>query len=181
MKIIGTGVPAEPFSSESDQSVPIKGETMPIWVPLGIVLLGGAVGGIINAIISDNGFVVPREETVDNVCIVRPGIAGNVLVGAVAAFISWGLYGSYSGALIFGGSGGMGLSDLNLTLSSVAGAILIGIGGARWLTNEVDKSLLKTAAVTAAVSQPSSAGSQRMVMATPSQTFNIAKGMYLNR
>lgn len=152
---------------------------MPVWIPLGIVLLGGAVGGVINAIISDNGFVVPREETIDNVCIVRPGIAGNVLIGAVAAFISWGLYGSYSGALIFGGSGGM--SELNLTLSSIAGAILIGIGGARWLTNEVDKSLLKTAAVTAASSRPSSEGSQRMVAATPSQTFNIAKGMYLNR
>ncbi len=102
------GVPAEPLSSGPDRSVPRKGETMPLWIPLGIVLLGGAVGGVINAIISDNGFVVPREETVDNVCIVRPGIAGNVLVGAVAAFISWGLYGSYSGALIFSGSGGMG-------------------------------------------------------------------------
>ena len=74
---------------------------MPVWIPLGIVFLGGAVGGVINALISDNGFVVPREETVDNVCIVRPGIAGNVLIGAVAAFISWGLYGSYSGVAHF--------------------------------------------------------------------------------
>lgn len=154
---------------------------MSAWIPLGIVFLGGAVGGIINALISDNGFVLPREEIINNVCIVRPGIAGNVLIGAVAAFISWGLYGSYSGVLIFSGSSGIGMSELNLTLSSVAGAILIGIGGARWLTNEVDKSLLKTAAVTAAASQPSSEGSRRMVVATPSQTFNIAKGMYMNK
>jgi hypothetical protein len=181
MESVLFGVPEELFGSGPNRSVPRKGVTMPVWMPLGIVLLGGAVGGIINAIISDNGFVVPREETINNVCIVRPGIAGNVLVGAVAAFISWGLYGSYSGALIFSSSGSLGMSELNLTLSSVAGAILIGMGGARWLTNEVDKSLLKTAAVTAAVSRPSSEDSQRMVVATPSQTFNIAKGMYMNR
>jgi hypothetical protein len=154
---------------------------MAVWIPLGIILLSGAVGGIINAIISDNGFVKPREETIDNVCIIRPGIAGNILLGAVAAFISWGLYGSYSGVLIFGATAGIGAEELDLSLSAIAAAILIGIGGARWLTNEVDKSLLKTAAVTAAASRPSFEESQRMVVATPAQAFNIAKGMYLNR
>ena len=54
---------------------------MTLWIPLGIILLCGAVGGIINAIISDNGFVKPREETIDNVCILRPGIAGNICWG----------------------------------------------------------------------------------------------------
>jgi hypothetical protein len=154
---------------------------MALWIPLGIILLCGAVGGIINAIISDNGFVKPREETIDNVCIVRPGIAGNILLGATAAFISWGLYGSYSGVLIFGDTEIMGVGELNLSLSAVAAAILVGMGGARWLTNEVDKSLLKTAAVTAAASRPSFEDSQRIVVSTPAQAFNIAKGMYLNR
>src|SRR5512136_389414 len=116
---------------------------MSTWILLGIILLSGAVGGIINAIISDNGFVKPREETIDKVCIVRPGIAGNILLGATAAFISWGLYGSYSGVLIFGDAEVMGVGELNLSLSAVAAAILVGMGGARWLTNEVDKSLLK--------------------------------------
>ena len=82
---------------------------MTLWIPLGIILLCGAVGGIINAIISDNGFVKPREETIDNVCIVRPGIAGNILLGTTAAFISWGLYGSYSGVLNFWRRGSNGL------------------------------------------------------------------------
>lgn len=152
-----------------------------IWIPLGIVVLGGAVGGVINAIISDNGFIVPREETIENVSIFRPGIIGNVFLGAVAAFVSWGLYGSYSGVLLLGGSPGAMTEKINISLSAIAGAILIGIGGARWLTNEVDKSLLKTAAVTAAVAQPSSENSQKMVIASPAQTFNIAKGMYLNK
>jgi hypothetical protein len=154
---------------------------MPLWMPLAAIILSGAVGGIINAMISDNGFIKPREETIDNVTIVRPGVAGNVLLGSVAAFISWGLYGSYSGSLIFEGAAGVGANELNLSISAVAGAILVGIGGARWLTNEVDKSLLKTAAVTAAASRPSFEDSQRIVVSTPAQAFNIAKGMYLNR
>ena len=50
------------------------------------------LGGIINALVSDNGFVKPSEETAGEVTIIRPGFAGNILLGAVAAFISWGLY-----------------------------------------------------------------------------------------
>jgi hypothetical protein len=152
---------------------------MTLWIPLGIILLCGAVGGIINAIISDNGFVKPREE-IDNVCIVRPGIAGNILLGTTAAFISWGLYGSYSGVLNFWRRGSNGLRGAESLLSAVAAAILVGMGGARWLTNEVDKSFLKTATVTAAASRPSFEDSQRMVVSTTAQAFNIAKGMYLN-
>jgi hypothetical protein len=66
---------------------------MSIWIPLGAILLSGAVGGIINALFTDNGFIMPREEIADNVCILRPGVVGNVLLGSIAAFISWGLYG----------------------------------------------------------------------------------------
>ncbi len=152
---------------------------MSLLVPIGIILLGGAFGGIINAIVSDNGFIKPREETVDNVAIVRPGFAGNMLLGAVAAFISWGLYGAFSGAIIYGSEGLV--ADISLSISTVAGAILIGIGGARWLTNEVDKTLLRTAAVTAAASRSSYEESQRIAIATPAQAFNIAKRMYEER
>jgi hypothetical protein len=148
--------------------------------PIGIILLGGAFGGIINAIVSDNGFIRPREETVDNVTIVRPGFAGNILLGAVAAFISWGLYGAFSGAIIYGSETGL-VANISLSISTVAGAILIGIGGARWLTNEVDKTLLRTAAVTAAASRSSYEESQRIAIATPAQAFNIAKKMYEER
>jgi hypothetical protein len=148
--------------------------------PIGIILLSGAFGGIINAIVSDNGFIRPREETVDNVTIIRPGFAGNILLGAVAAFISWGLYGAFSGAIIYGSETGL-VANISLSISTVAGAILIGIGGARWLTNEVDKTLLRTAAVTAAASRSSYEESQRIAISTPAQAFNIAKKMYEER
>lgn len=154
---------------------------MSLLVPLGIILLSGAFGGIINAIVSDNGFIRPREETVDNVTIVRPGFMGNILLGAVAAFLSWGLYGAYSAAIAYATGTGIGTEEVSITISAIAGAILIGIGGARWLTNEVDKTLLRTAAVTAAASRASYDESQRIAIATPAQAFNIAKKMYEDR
>jgi hypothetical protein len=140
-------------------------------------MLSGAVGGIINALVSDNGFIKPREETLENETIVRPGFAGNILLGAVAAFISWGLYGAFSNAVVFGASDS-GTEEISVTISAIAGAILVGIGGARWLTNEVDKKLLRKAAVTAAASRSSFIDAQMMEDATPAGAFNIAKKMY---
>ena len=150
---------------------------MSIWIPLGVILLSGAVGGIINALFTDNGFIMPREEIADKVAIIRPGVAGNVLLGSIAAFISWGLYGAYSGANIFGSVAGQHVA-VSLSLSTVSGAILIGIGGAKWLTNETDKRLLKTAAITAAAARPSLEDAKKMSVSTPAQTFNLAKNMH---
>jgi len=147
---------------------------------IAIILFSGAIGGIVNAIISDNGFIKPREENLENVSIVRPGFIGNILVGAISAFISWGLYGAYSGVVIYSTPNGANFStDMGVSISAIAGAILIGIGGARWLTNEVDKNLLRTAAATAAAAMPSRDDSRRITIATPAQAFNIAKQMYL--
>jgi hypothetical protein len=150
-------------------------------VPITIVIASGAVGGVINALMSDNGFIKPRQETVDGETILRPGFAGNILLGAAAAFISWGLYGAFSGAVIYGGvaqAGVAGADEIYVSVSSVAGAVLVGIGGAHWLTNEVDKKLLRSAAVTAAQSKASAQDAKRMAVATPAQAFNIAKKMY---
>jgi hypothetical protein len=103
-----------------------------------------------------------------------------MLIGAVAAFISWGLYGAFSGVMVYSSSNGIALSsEIGLTISAISGAVLVGIGGARWLTNEVDKSLLRTAAATAAASRTSFEDSRRISIATPAQAFNIAKQMYM--
>lgn len=141
-------------------------------------MLSGAVGGIVNALVSDNGFVKPSEECTGEVTIIRPGFAGNILLGSVAAFISWGLYGAFSDAVLFGTATGLGTEEISVSISSIAGALLIGIGGARWLTNEVDKKLLRTAAAAAAASKANFEDSQRIAVATPAQAFNIAKKMY---
>lgn len=101
-----------------------------------LVTSAGAVGGIVNSLISGNGFAFPRWQS----GVWCPGIFANVFIGAVAALASWALYGS--GASI-------DLGDMNarnrisLELSAVVGALLVGMSGSRWLTNEVDKKLLK--------------------------------------
>ena len=111
-----------------------------LWVFLGVVFLSGASGGIVNALLSDNGFVLPRYAR--GMKILRPGFFGNMLIGGFSAAISWGLYGPFAGEFMLGESS-VTNPQIGLTLSGVVGAVLVGIGGARWLTNEVDKGLLR--------------------------------------
>jgi len=57
------------------------------------------------------------------------------------------------------------------------GAILIGVGGARWLTSEVDKNLLRAAAAEAAGAQPPGMSSKQVALAAPAEALNAAKSM----
>jgi hypothetical protein len=56
-------------------------------------------------------------------------------------------------------------------------ALLAGIAGARYLTNEVDKRLLKAAAANAAASKQSTEESEKIANASPMQAFRIARRM----
>jgi hypothetical protein len=147
-------------------------------IPIGIIMLSGAMGGFVNALVSDNGFIKPSEEVAGDVTIVRPGFAGNILLGGMAAFVSWGLYGGFSNAVVYGTANGSGTDAISISISAIAGAVLVGMGGARWLTNEVDKKLLRNAAVNAAASKGSIDESRKMAASTPAQAFKIAKKMY---
>jgi len=102
-----------------------------------LVASAGAVGGILNAYFTDHGL---RRPTVMN-GIWCPGAIGNIIVGAVSAIISWALYGSGAGVDIAIATANT-REVISLRLSALAGALLVGIAGARWLTNEVDKALL---------------------------------------
>jgi hypothetical protein len=118
------------------------------WLPVILAFVAGAMGGILNALTTDNGFIFPKFASLpDGVRIWRPGMLGNLAVGAIAALVSWALYGP---------SAGLPVGDFNaaLTWAGFASAVLVGIGGARWLSAEVDKSLLKGAATVAAGKRP---------------------------
>jgi|SRR5262245_31576799 len=149
---------------------------MSLWVLLAIVSAAGAVGGVINALLTENGFILPKPEAVENGSIIRPGIIGNILIGAAAATISWGLYGPFAATIIIGSSAEPP-SGIGISLSSLAGAILVGVGGAKWLTNEVDKKLLRAAATEAAAGQPALSASRRLAVASPSEALRIAKSL----
>ena len=93
-----------------------------------LVVVAGGIGGFFNALLTDRGLIFPKSEELDSGGrIWRPGWLGNVLVGALSAFINWGLYGQFTGA------GSVG------TLSIFVGALLIGLGGSRLLTREIEK------------------------------------------
>jgi hypothetical protein len=149
---------------------------MGLWLLLFIVFIAGAVGGLVNALISENGFWGWKKEKVDNRTILRPGIAGNMLISGIAAFVSWGLYGPFAASYLIGGpsTAPEASQALGLTLSSMVGAILVGVSGARWLTNEVDKNLLKQAASSAAATKASDTKAAKIAIATPFQAMKIA-------
>jgi hypothetical protein len=89
--------------------------------------------------------------------------------------ISWGLYGPFAASYIAGGPTSIGsTSPAGLTLSALVGAVLIGIGGARWLTNEVDKTLLHNTAIAAQLSQGSEEKANQIATATPREAMRIA-------
>lgn len=144
--------------------------------PFSIIILSGAAGGIINAIITDNGFILPREETSEKASIIIPGIVANLLMGAAAGFLYWGLTESNSISVVWGTTT-PGVNEIKVTVYGIAMSLLAGMAGARYLTNEVDKRLLKAAAVTAAASLPSDEGAQMMAKASPLQMLRIARRM----
>ena len=104
-------------------------------VGLLILWLGGAgmLGGFVNAFLSSDGFIMPKMQTLtDGSRIFRPGFLGNILVGSVAAVA----LGCLSGPL---GAAHVGTSIDSPSLANIAAALLTGIGGARLLTQEVDR------------------------------------------
>jgi hypothetical protein len=113
-----------------------------------VILAAGAVGGVVNALLSGNGFALPRREG----SVWCPGILSNILVGASASFVSWALYGSGAAIDLAMRADPTARGVISLRASAIAGAFLVGIGGAKWLTNEVDKRLLRETVHVAATS-----------------------------
>jgi len=114
---------------------------MSIWTLIAAVFGAGALGGVVNALTTENGFVLPRRELVNGIWVFRPGFLLNVFVGGVAGVVSWGLYGPLATRYVIGGPDVGG--DLGLTLTALAGAVLVGVAGARWLTSEAEKNALR--------------------------------------
>jgi hypothetical protein len=118
------------------------------WVCALLITTAGAIGGVVNAFLSDNGFALPRKLS----GVWCPGAISNILVGAMAAFSSWAFYGS--GAAIELAGNQTARNIISLRFSALAGAFLVGVAGAKWITNEVDKRLLKESVKVAATGRP---------------------------
>lgn len=116
---------------------------MSAWLAILLIAGAGSVGGLINAFLASEGFVLSRmEQLADGRSIWRPGFIGNMLVGAVTALVLAGLY-SPIGSIALGS--GQSTASVILTIRELAGAMLSGVGGARLLTSEVDRRYEETA------------------------------------
>src|SRR2546429_682982 len=129
-----------------------------MWVFLAVIFLAGALGGLVNAFLTDNGFIFARTEVLSGTMIFRPGFFGNAFIGGIAAVVSYGLYGAFATEPVLSNTPplapatnatGPSAAEVknprttSLVLSTFVGALLVGIGGARVLSSEVDKRLLK--------------------------------------
>lgn len=99
------------------------------------ITAAGAVGGLANAFLGD-GLIWPRWHR----GVWCPGAVATIFLGAVSALGSWALYGA--GAAIDLANVNQN-TEISLRLSALVGAVIVGAGGARWLSNETDKKLLK--------------------------------------
>jgi|SRR6266436_383847 hypothetical protein len=98
----------------------------------------------------------------------------NVLFGALAAFASWALYGSGAGVDL---AHLPERAEISLHFSALAGAFAVGVAGAKWITAESDKQLLKESVKTAASQLTMSPDeSDRLVQGPPRQVLQRLKG-----
>jgi hypothetical protein len=139
------------------------------WICIAIIVFAGGLGGFANALLGGEG--IPLSRWKDGIWC--PGIIGNTFVGSMAAFISWGLYGSGSGVdLAIANNPRTGV---NLTIGAFAGAMLVGVGGARWLSNEVDKKFLRETVVESGKRNLSPEDSKEIANASPRKALAIAR------
>jgi hypothetical protein len=125
---------------------------------------------------TDSGIWMPTSSVVDGTKFYRPGIVGNLLVSGVSAAISWAMYGALATEYIFGAeSPAASAKTHGLTLSALAGAVLVGMAGARWLTNEVDKSLLRVTATVAASKSPSPTVAAKIANVSPAEALKLVQ------
>lgn len=131
----------------------------------------GAIGGVFNAIIIDKGFISGGQAEENGRKIWKLGFSSNILCGAFAAFVSWGLYGPLSSVDLFK------QNSAELTLAMLCGASLVGFSGASWLTTQADKNVWRKTAIEATQSQPSSEAAAQIATQGPQEALRTVRNL----
>lgn len=130
----------------------------------GIVAAAGGAGGVVAALLSeDKGFVLPQFVKINptdasevRTNVLRPGFLGLIVVGAIAAALSWALYGPVANDVVMGATTATTALP-GVTFAVLGGAVLVGMGGSKWLSSQVDQTLLRYTATVAAAKEPADA------------------------
>jgi len=110
------------------------------------IVVSGLLGGLVNAVIAQEGFVLPLMRNLpDGGRIWRVGFMGNAIVGAATAVVLAGMQSELGAVVVLRSAGGEigSAAPYTLNIHSLVGALVAGIGGARLLTAEVDLALQK--------------------------------------
>jgi hypothetical protein len=105
---------------------------MTIWQIILLIAACGATGGIVNCAISGE-FNYPQFDPAAKVW--RPGWIGNVLIGAVASVVVWGIYGPVASFDLVNGK----MADVHLTVAQLLTSLVIGLSGGKILTLMAEK------------------------------------------
>jgi hypothetical protein len=152
-----------------------------------LVACAGGTGGLANAVLTRNGFVLPVVKSIGGESIFIPGFLGNIIVGALAAALSWALYGPAAGLAIVTSPGPAPATlapspTVSLSLASLAGAVLVGFAGGRWITSEADKALYRKTAVLVTQGNPDLVAALRQATAFEAyQSVQLARDAKLSR
>jgi hypothetical protein len=142
--------------------------TMTSFLWFAAIVIGG-VGGALNAVLSDHARLLPSVVTLTpgGTRVVRIGIVGNILTGTVVTLcLFWAIQAAGS---TLNANGGIGLVLLGLI------DLFISFVSARWLTNEVDKLVLRKAvfkAASAPAAHPDTV--DQMELAPPYTLYTLA-------
>lgn len=154
-----------------------------MWAMAGGIAAAGCVGGVLAALLSeDKGFAFPRfvkitlpDDSKITTNVLRPGFLGLILIGAVAATLSWALYGPLANEVIIGTATASAGTATGVTLAALGGAALVGAGGSKWLSSQVDQALLRQTATVAAAKKPADAPTASAIAtAAPSRALQAA-------
>jgi len=147
-----------------------------------IIGAAGAFGGLLNAV----QLTYRGSSTVDVAANTGPATSYGprkwfrdfgycILLGFAAGVLSWSLYGPYTLENVFQNQPQTQTPRLfDLPLGTLGTAVIVGLGGSRWLTNEVDKKLLQAAVVDASRKPGNAELSAKLIDASPEQVRNLA-------
>jgi hypothetical protein len=72
-------------ASHRRQSLSKGGRFMNPWTCAALIAVSGSLGGVVNALLTDNDFILPRTKR----RVWCPAVIANILVGTFAASSSW--------------------------------------------------------------------------------------------
>lgn len=107
-------------------------ETTKVCLIVGLVLLLGALGGLMNSI-KNNELSLPHINRKTKIW--HLGWVGSICVGAVTALVVWGLYGPLSSLDVFKWK----VENLSLTVAQLFSSFIVGYSGGNFLSTLAQK------------------------------------------